>query len=84
MQCLAASPFITGFIEKYKQDDEDMIQIIKKYELNRLKTDILPSVINKLLETNTSIPEADRLLLLKIATNVGSIAFILILNISLV
>ena len=68
MQCLAVSPFMHGFIQKYKQDDEDIINIIKKYDLNRLKTDILPGVIQKLLETNTSIPEVDRLLLSKIAT----------------
>jgi len=68
MQCLAVSPFINGFIQKYKQDDEDMINIIKKYDLNSLRTDILRDVINKLLDTNTSIPEADRILLSKVAT----------------
>lgn len=67
MQCLAASPFIHGFIAKYKQDDEDMINLIKKYDLNRLKTDILPVAINKLLETNVSIPDAERLLLSRVA-----------------
>lgn len=67
MQCLAASPFIHEFIAKYKQDDEDMINLIKKYELNRLKTDILPDAINKLLETNVSISDTERILLSRIA-----------------
>jgi ubiquitin C-terminal hydrolase len=66
MQCLAVSPFIHGFIEKYKQDDEDVINLITKYNLNRLKTDVLPGVIEKILETNTSIPESERLSLNKI------------------
>jgi ubiquitin C-terminal hydrolase len=67
MQCLAASPFIHGFIEKYTQDDEDMINMIKKYDLNRLKTDILPDAIKSILETNVSIPEAERLSLSRVA-----------------
>jgi len=67
MQCLAVSPFIHGFIEKYRNDDEDMINLIKKYDLNRLKTDILPDAIKTLLETNESIPEPERLLLSRIS-----------------
>ena len=67
MQCLAVSPFIHGFIEKYKQDDEAMINIIKKYDLNSLKTDIMPDIIAKLLETNPSIPDLERYLLIRIA-----------------
>jgi ubiquitin C-terminal hydrolase len=67
MQCLAVSPFIYGFIEKYTKDDEEMINMIKKYDLNRLKTDILPDTIKVLLETNVSIPEAERLSLSKVA-----------------
>jgi ubiquitin C-terminal hydrolase len=67
MQCLAASPFIIEFIEKYKQDDEDLINLIKKYQLNRLKTDILPDTIEKLIESNKSMPETERILLSKFA-----------------
>lgn len=67
MQCLAVSPFIIGFLAKYKDDDEDMINLIKKYELNKLKTDILPDTITKLLETNLSIPDGERHLLSRIA-----------------
>lgn len=67
MQCLAVSPFIHGFIAKYNQDDEDMIKLIKKYDLNRLKTDILPDVINKLLANNLSIPDSERISLSRVA-----------------
>ena len=66
MQCLAVSPFIHEFIAKYKKDDADMINLITKYNLNRLKTDVLPSVIDKLLETRTDIPENERLALTKV------------------
>ena len=55
MQCLGVSPFIHEFLEKYKLDDDNMIKLITKYNLNKLKTDILPSAITKLLETNKSI-----------------------------
>jgi ubiquitin C-terminal hydrolase len=66
MQCLAVSPFIHGFIEKYIQDDKDMINIINKYGINRLKTDVMPTAIQKILESGLNITEADRLALMQI------------------
>lgn len=67
MQCLAVSPFIHEFIDKYRQDDEDMIKLIKKYELNMLKTDILPDAVAKLIETNSTIAETEKIALARVA-----------------
>jgi ubiquitin C-terminal hydrolase len=71
MQCLAVSPFMHGFISKYANDDVEIINLITKYNLNRLKTDVLPDAIDKLLEMDTSISESDRTSLSKIGKKCG-------------
>ena len=67
MQCLAVSPFIHEFIEKYKKDDDETVALITKYGLNRLKTDVLPIAIRKLLDTHPAIPQAERVALERIS-----------------
>ena len=71
MQCLAVSPFIYEFIQKYMQDDREMIDIIKKYDLNLLDIDCIKDRIVELLETNLSIPANERFILSKIANKCG-------------
>ena len=39
LQCLSSSPFVREFFERYKKDDADINDLIKKFQLGKYKAD---------------------------------------------
>lgn len=72
MQCLAVSPFINSFIKKYEISDSNIITLINKYDLNKLRFDEMPDAIKKLIAT-TKIPPPEQVLLEHIAAKCADI-----------
>jgi ubiquitin C-terminal hydrolase len=72
MQCLAVSPFINSFIKKYEKNDINIIKLINKYELNKLRFNEMASAIKKLLDTH-NIPPVEKVLLEHIAAKCADI-----------
>jgi ubiquitin C-terminal hydrolase len=72
MQCLAVSPFIHAFIEKYKQEDKQLVEIISKFNLGNLKAwkiaDAIKDILNSSNTTNP-ITEIEKRLLLYLSKN---------------
>ena len=60
MQCLSASPFILSFIQYYKANDEQLINIINKYNLGQVEPNNMHDVIEQLLLDNTQITQNDK------------------------
>jgi len=74
IQCLAVSPFIHSFINRYHIDDVKMINIINKYNLGKLKADQMRDYIEKLLaDKPEDIPLNDIRILKQVAKNSGDI-----------
>ena len=49
LQCLSVSPFIIDFINQYKTNDEEIINIIKKYKLGSYKANTINIEADKLI-----------------------------------
>jgi len=49
LQCLSVSPFIIDFINQYKTNDEEIINIIKKYNLGSYKANTINIEADKLI-----------------------------------
>ena len=61
LQCLAVSPFIIDFINNYKKNDKEMINIIIKYKLGSNKANTINIEADKLIKSKEtlSIPDED-------------------------
>jgi ubiquitin carboxyl-terminal hydrolase 2/21 len=61
LQCLAVSPFIIDFINNYKKNDKEMINIIIKYKLGSNKANTINIEADKLIKSKKtlSIPDED-------------------------
>ena len=73
-QCLAVSPCILGFINKYAEDDTHQAECSKKYELGRISMDDIPEYIKGIFHKfNFHMPPSDLRILSKIAKNTKDI-----------
>ena len=63
MQCLAASPFIHEFIQNYKTDDIQLMNIINKYNLGKIEPKHMKHTIIQILLNNTNIISDDKKIL---------------------
>ena len=74
IQCLAVSPCILGFINKYTDDDTNHAECSKKYELGRVKMNNIPDYIKHVFENfNFHMPPSDIRILSKISKNTKDI-----------
>lgn len=73
MQCLSASPFILSFIQYYRTNDEQLLNIISKYNLGQVEPQHMHDVIEQLLLDNTQITQNDKQILKHLSKYSGDI-----------
>ena len=70
LQCLAISPFIREFIKRYSKEDENLIEVINKYNLGQYKAEDIKEECKKILvEQSETISIEDKNILLHLIKN---------------
>ena len=69
LQCLAVSPFIINFIDNYNSNDNQIIDVINKYDLGKFNSNRINIECDKILKNNNDIPEEDTEILKYISKN---------------
>lgn len=65
LQCLSSSPFVREFFERYKKDDADINDLIKKFQLGKYKADSIKDRCFQILNEEIGNLTQDEIRLLK-------------------
>jgi ubiquitin C-terminal hydrolase len=73
LQCLAVSPFLIDYIKFYMEEDANILECLKKFELSKYKSDQVHDICKNILESSTyTLSETDEKYLKQFMRNSNS------------